>query len=543
MQLPVIYKKAIALILVFCLIFLTACSPIEKIKSFFSDDGWGYIFKVSISSDPKTLDPQLACDESSIAVAKNTFIGLLKTESDGSIVPGAAKEYDISSDGLVYTFYLAKDWQWKAVGGFTADLTARDYAFGLRRLFDPKTSSPYAKEYYCIKNSSSVHKGSKELDELGVTALDDYTLEIVLDYPNVEFLSLLTRLPASPCNQEFFESCKGKYGLEAECIASNGPFYVRYWLHDEYGKDNYVRLRRNDSYSEINEVCPAGVNFLVEKNEATRKSDFISGTTDCIISSYTEFDGDFNCEKVYTNSVGLIINPANKILSRSEVKELLVLSIDVEGITGDVPDYFLPAVGLVPEAAFVGEIRYCDMVNPPELQTNPKLAEYKWSFLLTDNEKLSISGKNILIPESFADSEYVSLITKMWSETLKYNVGLEVVNDNDYARRLRSGEYDICLAVLSGGTGRVSDYLLPFCDGSLGFVNSYCEYAVSVYGKGETVENVVDICFKAESRLISENAYIPLWYTPKFILSDEDCSDIEYDVFSGAILFEKAKHF
>ena len=179
MSLPVSFKditRKIAIILVCgCLVLTTACSPLDKIISIFKDDGSGYVFKISIDSDPKTLDPQLASDSASVAIARNMFVGLLKTLPDGSLAPAAAKGYTI------------------------------------QRLFDPLTDSPYAKDYFCIKNSQKVNSGELEPYDIGVRAIDDETLEITLEYPNAAFLSLLTRLPASPCNQEFFESCGGKY--------------------------------------------------------------------------------------------------------------------------------------------------------------------------------------------------------------------------------------------------------------------------------------------------------------------------------------------
>ena len=110
MSLPASFKdikRKIAIFIVCgCLVLMTACSPLEKLISVFQDDGSGYVFKISIAADPKTLDPQLASDSASIAVARNMFVGLLKTLPDGSLAPAAAKDYTISSDGMVYTFTI-----------------------------------------------------------------------------------------------------------------------------------------------------------------------------------------------------------------------------------------------------------------------------------------------------------------------------------------------------------------------------------------------------------------------------------------------------
>ena len=78
-------KRILLILLISCLVFMTACSPLERVIEFFSDDGTGYIFKISLPDDPEILDPQIATDESSIAILKNMFVGLLKQDSDGTI--------------------------------------------------------------------------------------------------------------------------------------------------------------------------------------------------------------------------------------------------------------------------------------------------------------------------------------------------------------------------------------------------------------------------------------------------------------------------
>ncbi len=521
---------------------MTACSPLDKIISVFRDDGSNHIFKISIDSDPQTLDPQLAADASSVAVARNLFMGLLKTEPDGSIAPAAAKDYTISSDGLVYTFTVDTRYQWKAAGGFSAELTARDFVFGFQRLFDPQTRSPHVQDYFCIKNSKKANSGELEVYDIGVRAIDDETLEITLEYPNAEFLSLLTRLPASPCNKGFFDSCAGKYGLEAEAVASNGPFYVRYWLYDPYGKDNYVRLRRNDGYSDVKKVYPSGVNFLVEKNQSVKLTDFTSGTTDVLASdSPIEVEESISSDSFYTASAGIIINPDCALLSKKEVREILALCADPEALGSDIPDYLSAASGLIPTDAYIGGTVFRSACAEPNVEPNSRLAQYRCSFTLTDNEKLSLAGTNVMVSQSFCGYKYVSSVLDLFRDSIGLNLNLEVVNDADFKRRFEQGDYDICFAVISSDSANAFDYLSAFDGRYKGIYEESAETAVLNSDKYNTLTAAIKDCSAAEEKIISEHIYIPVWYVPRFLYSSEDSSDLVYDVFSGAVIFENAK--
>lgn len=521
---------------------MTACSPLDKVISIFKDDGSNYIFKISISDDPENLDPQIASDISSVMIAKNMFVGLLRLDENGRISSGVAKDYTISSDGLKYVFNLDDRYKWTTSADFEADVTANDFVFAFKRLFNPETGSEYADEYFCIKGSKQAYEGRASLDDIGVKALDDYTLEITLEYPNARFLSLLTALPASPCNEEFFNLCRGKYGLEADAIASNGPFYVTYWLHDEYGKNNYVRIRRCSAYSEISTVTAAGVNYLVEKDKSVRLSDFTGGSTNVYIPddpSVSEL-AEYNSIAVYTGSAGLIVNPSNEVLSRPEVLDILSMCIsrsELETAAG-----FKAAYGVIPDAAFVGGTRYRGGVNEPEIEENSMLAEYKWEFTLTDDEKLSINGCTIMVPDSFLEYNLLSSVTDMWYDALGLTVNIEVVNQSDYERRLENSDYDICLMIVESQTLDAYDYIFSFSSDEGAVFDEACKKAYDIRDKYTTLTEAIYDISLAESSLVDNNKFIPLWYLPKFIYCDDETSGITYDPFTGAIMFEKAAH-
>ena len=206
-------------------IFLLVLSLV--LPSCSEDDGSGYIFKMNIENNPSNLDPQMADDRESIMIITNMMEGLVKELPSGGIVSAAAERFEMSEDGLTYTFFLRNDRRWESLAKFSEPVKADDFVFAFQRIFDPETNSPYISDYMCIKNSSAVLNGMVPVDELGVKAVDDHTVKFTLEYPYFDFLSLLTKTAAMPCSREFFELSKGKYGMAADAVASNGAFYMK----------------------------------------------------------------------------------------------------------------------------------------------------------------------------------------------------------------------------------------------------------------------------------------------------------------------------
>ena len=168
------------------------------------------IIYYNIDSEPVTLDPQIANDSASRLIIMNTFEGLVRTGENNSILKGAAESWDISGDKMMYTFHLRNGLKWND----GTPLKANDFVYGITRTIQAQTSSPTAQTLYCIKNAEKVNTGKAENDTLGVFATDDRTVVFQLEYPDADFLQLLSTPPAMPCNREFFEKTSGQYGRD-----------------------------------------------------------------------------------------------------------------------------------------------------------------------------------------------------------------------------------------------------------------------------------------------------------------------------------------
>lgn len=531
------YKRIISLLLCMLLVFLTSCS-------LFDDDGSGRVFKISLSSDPKNLDPQIASDRSSLAICENIFSRLVKTDSDGTVTAWASYDYEISDDGLTYTFYLNPDFEWIATGGFSKPVTAHDYVFAFERLFDAETRSPYSQDYFCIKNSRAVYNGELALTELGVVATDDYTLIFTLEYENAGFLYLLSLLPASPCNSEFFESCKGKYGLEADCIASNGPFYVRYWQHDDYSTDNYVKLCRNDAYNDILRVYPSGVTYLINTSSDVKLSNFTSGTTDILLlDDFTTLPNasNYRLTTAYDTTACIVFNQDNEIFADPEVRQIFSWAINREVLT--VNEFVSIAYSLYPPAVNIVGTKLSD-TDSSYFAYDKAMSEYKWNYLLDNTQKNSLNGLTILVPETFAMYDSLRAVTDNWYKLLGVSMGIEVVNTQDYAERISKGDYDCALIILSSDTGNAVDYISDFGSAeTYGFSLDEVVSAEASLNNSSSLSSYIHCCTAAQDKLLSEYSVLPIWHIATRCYYSDNVADIEINPFTNVVLFEKAKYF
>ena len=221
-----------------------------------------------LTSEPINLDPQTASDLSSLTVINQMFEGLVAVDENGGIICAAASSYDVSADGLTYEFMLRSSLTWN--DGSLLD--AEDFAFGLQRVLLSDTRSPHAGKFFGIRNAEEYHAGKVDFSEVGIHH-NGLRLVITLKQPDETFLNRLADSAAFPCDTAFFDSTKGKYGLEADSILSNGPFYLETWAHEQY-----LKLTKNDRYREASDVKISGVTMWTNNIEG-REATFWKGNT------------------------------------------------------------------------------------------------------------------------------------------------------------------------------------------------------------------------------------------------------------------------
>lgn len=189
-------------------------------------------------AEPGSLDPQISEGVPSSHVQRDLFEGLLAEAQDGALVPGMAESWEVSPDGLTYTFKL-RDANWS-----NGDpVTAGDFVYAWTRAVNPATGSEYSFLLFPIKNAQAVADGKeKDLSKLGIKALDDKTLQVTLEGPAPYFLGMITHSIALPVHPGTVEK-HGEKWTRPENIVSNGAFNLTAWV-----PQSHIELSKSDTY-------------------------------------------------------------------------------------------------------------------------------------------------------------------------------------------------------------------------------------------------------------------------------------------------------
>ncbi|TGV09253.1 peptide ABC transporter substrate-binding protein, partial [Mesorhizobium sp. M00.F.Ca.ET.186.01.1.1] len=195
------------------------------------------VLRLNLHSEPPTADPGLSEDTTSAAIIRATFDGLTRIGQDGKPQMAAAEKVEVSEDMLTYKFTI-RDAKWSN----GEPVTAKDFEYAWKRALDPATGANYAYQLYYVKNGEKANKKEAKLDDVGVKALDDKTLEVKLENPTPFFLELTAFPTYFPVNEKVI-SANAKWAGEAKTHVGNGPFKMESWEH----KSKLV-LVKNDNY-------------------------------------------------------------------------------------------------------------------------------------------------------------------------------------------------------------------------------------------------------------------------------------------------------
>lgn len=285
---------------------------------------------VTIANDVElsSMDTGLATDGTSFEAIASVLEGLYQLDGAGNTIPGMAVKEEISEDGKVHTFTL-RDAKWSD----GQPVTANDFVFAWRRLANPKTASEYAYMIGVagIKNAEGVMSGEKPITELGVTAVDDKTLKVELDYPVPFFDQLAAFPPFYPIREDFYDKYKEQYALTPEAILSNGAFKMTEWNQGA----NYTMVK-NDQYYDADKVKIDGLNFQVVKDAQSAMVAFDQGNVDYVKLTGEMVDQYKESPELINTLGGYLwyISPNQKVpgLENANLRRALALSFDKEQI-------------------------------------------------------------------------------------------------------------------------------------------------------------------------------------------------------------------
>ena len=291
---------------------------------------------IMLETPVESLDPQQATDGTSFEVIADYTDGLMQMDADGQAVYAIAESVDVSDDGLTYTFHLRDDANWSNGEA----VTAADFVFAWQRAVDPEIASEYSymlSDIGQIVNAQDIIDGTKDKSELGVTAVDDKTLEVKLNVPVSYFLSLMYFPTFYPINQSFFESCADTFATSPETTLSNGAFI----LDDYQPAATTIHLTKNPDYYGADSVELAGLNYQVIQDSQQALMSYQSGDLDTTLVNGEQVDQVKDDPAFTAIGAGYLwyISPniqEVKELQNVNIRYAFTMALNREAITTDV---------------------------------------------------------------------------------------------------------------------------------------------------------------------------------------------------------------
>lgn len=501
------------------------------------------VLNVTISEEIPSLDTAKSMNGTSAHVMQNIFEGLYVLDEKDNPVSGAAQFFEKSADGKTYTFHLRKDAKWSNGDA----VTAHDFIYSWQRTVNPQTASQYAYMLFYIKNAEAINKGVLAVDQLGVKAIDDVTLEIQLEKPVPYFLNLLTLPVYLPQHKSFVEEKGNKYGLEPEDMIYNGPFVLSEWKHEQEFK-----LKRNDTYWDKNNVKLEEINFHIVKEIATSVNLYETGSIDRspINSSFVDkYKGNSDFHTTKDPAIAMLrFNQKNSALANTKLRQSIAMALNKEAVV----NHFLnngatAALGLVPEG-------YKNEKDGKDFRKeNGDLAVYnvEKAKTLWEDAKKELGVEQITLEFLTFEQDQAKQTAEYIKGELEKNLqGLTIeIKPQPFKQKLQleqNGQYDMSMVVWGPDYKDPISYLELFTTDN---PNNKMNYSNKQYDEliNSTKNDLVleekkrwKAMQEAEKILLQDAAIAPLYHTGSAYLQKEYVKGIEKHQFGGVYTYKHA---
>lgn len=467
----------------------------------------------SLGYDVADLDPHAVTGIAEGEVLRALFEGLVAEDPvDLHPVPGVAERWEVSADGLTYTFHLRADAKWSD----DTPLTAADFVASYRRILTPSLAADYANMLYILQGAEAYHKGaSRDFAQVGVSAVDPRTLRLVLEYPASYFLTLLVHPPWYPVPLAVIErhgrsDQRGNPWTRPERMISNGPFVLKKWVPGQV-----IVVAKSPAYWDAARVRLNGIHFHpIDSREAEERA-FRAGQlhlTDAVpvakIAAYRRDSPELIRIDPYLGTEFLRLNTQRPPFSDPRIRRAFGLAIDRAAL--------VPVLG--------GQVKPAHAFTPPDtagytavarMPTDPALARR----LL--KEAGYEGGRGLPVVELlFPSSENVRVMAEALQEMWRRELGVEVRLVNQELKvtfdARRTGNFQMMRS------NWIGDYLDPatFLDifrGNSG--NNYTgwsdpAYDAALFRAARTVDPAArrEALQKAEAILLEAAPIIPIYH-------------------------------
>ena len=554
------FRKIISVILAVILMagVLSSCSGNDKLIDFI------YPF----SADVNSFDPQVASTSDEFLIIENTFEGLIRIDDDGNIQKGVADSWTISKDGLTYTFKLKEGLKWnintdKYTEGekagkfkderlemlgyeFNPDITAHDFVYALQRAASPETQCPLFSTIAAIKNANAVYSGKMKPSALGVKALNDYTLQIQLAYPDSALMETLTSAVAMPCNEKFFLATKGRYGLHTKYTLFNGQFYLSQILETSY------LLKKNELYLGEFPANAGELTLKITDDEDDTGKKLLSGYYDAAFIKGSESQQVLKSDSLTTQAYNdttwaLQFNTNGVIFSSRTLRHAFCLGLD----TLENPDevYLSAAKAMTPSSCKIGANNALDAVGATVKKQNQQMSKKLWKKGIDTYDLTDITVTVITTPEmenalkevlQGVQSGIGTVVRNSEGEKLEFILKVKTMTEPEIKTAMVKGEYDIALYPYRATSNSALSFLRYVSSNASGINKTKVEKALLSAEKAPDLTSKAKYIREAEKYIIGSYALYPVIYETGYYTEAKGVSGVQFHKGTGRVSFVNA---
>lgn len=439
------FKKMLAIFLSAAL-FVTAFAGCGKKKA----DG----ITVQIGPNPETLDPALnsAVDGGNMLIT--LFETLLIIDQDNKVQPGQAEKYEVSPDGLTWTFTMRDGLKWSD----GTELNAKDFEYTFKRIADTNVAAPYAETVIGMIEGYKDAIDSKNPEKLNVKASDDgKTLTIKLAYPCSYFDKIVAFGTMSPVQKATVEKNGDSWATKPETYVCNGPYTITEWTPSEK-----IVCKKNENYKggwDSSKIVNNKLTFLLLEDSSASYTAYTGGTAQLIKDVPTEEiptlkkdkKDEFNVDPIlgtYYLSMNLNKAPFNN----KNVRKALSLAIDRDYVANTVMQgTYTPAYNYVGTGV--------DDVDPGKFLENSKAANGGKTYISEDYKANLEEAKKALAEAGYPEGKGFPTITYSTNDTgyhkavaeylqqvykdLGITMNIDIVDWSSFTPKRRAGEYEM----------------------------------------------------------------------------------------------------
>ncbi len=402
----------------------------------------------NLSSEPQDMSTITTAEGYSMTAIYMVVDGLLRRDEQANPIPGIAESWIYNEDTCTYTFTLRQDATWNN----GTPVTAHDFVFAWRKLADATTGADYGYQVFMLKNGRAVFNGEMAPEELGVKAVDDYTLEVTLEQPCGYALFMFTFSCFFPVNEAMYNEYGDLYATDAQYLGTNGMYTLSEWVHEDH-----MTFVKNENYYDADSVTVDKVTFTMISDFNAAATAFRVGEIDILpqvaAEQAAQLSGEgFNVKNYNNNSARYVLfNMDSEIFSNVNIRKAFAMAFNREDLAAAVlNDGSSAAYSFCPEIFKGVEDTFIVEAGAPFF-SDDDIAEAA-TYLETGMEELGITrddfaGVTIIVDENPIYQKVVAYLLEQWKINLGIEITAEIMPKKSRLERMyNEGTFEIAYA-------------------------------------------------------------------------------------------------